>query len=253
MALLDTELVEQFEANAALEVGVTRAWQVVERIDGPDGCLELRRRGDRDFLIALDRRVLMNAMASRSEKALGRAAAESTAGSKSPQVLIGGLGMGFTLRAALDVLPNDARVFVAEIEPAVVRWCEGPLAALTQAAVADPRVEVAITDVAETIRHSDGRFDVIALDLYEGVRLPKRGTQDPYYGDEALRVMCRALRVGGSFARWCEQADSRFERRLARAGFEFERRSAGRGGRKHAVYLARLKSRRERQPQPVSN
>ncbi|MGE4606753.1 MAG: spermidine synthase [Myxococcota bacterium] len=227
---------------------MTRAWQVVDRVDGPDGRLELRRRGDRDFLIALDGRVLMNAAASRSEEALGRVAAESTAGSESPRLLIGGLGMGFTLRAALDALPNDARVLVAEIEPAVVRWCEGPLAPLTNTALADPRVEVAITDVAEPIRASRGRFHALALDLYAGVRPPKPGVPDPHYGDEALGALRRALRADGAFARWCEQADPAFERRLARAGFSFECRRAGRGGRRHCVYLARPKPRGARGP-----
>jgi spermidine synthase len=220
---------------------MTRAWELVDRIEGRDGSLELRRRGDRDFLIAIDGRVLMNAMASRSEEALGRTAA-TAAGSEAPELLIGGLGMGFTLRAALDVLPHDARILVAEIEPAVVRWCEGPLAALTQSALADPRVEVVIADVAEPIRNSQGRFHAIALDLYEGVRLPKPGVPDPHYGDEALCAVRRALRPNGSFARWCEQSDPAFERRLARAGFDFERRRAGRGGRRHCVYLARPKS-----------
>jgi len=218
---------------------VTRAWEVVDRVDGPDGCLELRRRGDRDFLIALDGRVLMNAMASRSEEALGRAAAESVAGSSAPQLLIGGLGMGFTLRAALDVLPPEARVLVVEIEPAVLRWCQGPLARLTNAALADPRVEITVADVADTIRTSQDRFDAVALDLYEGVRLPKRGAPDPFFGNAALRALRRALRVGGVFARWCEQADEPFERRLARGGFDFERRRVGRGGRRHCVYLVR--------------
>lgn len=220
---------------------MTRAWQRVDRVEGPDGCLELRRRGDCDYLIALDGRVLMHSMASRSEETLGRAVAESIAGCTAPQLLIGGLGMGFTLRAALDVLPHDARILVAEIEPAVVRWCEGPLAVLNHTALADPRVEVEIADVAEPIRNSDGRFHAIALDLYEGVRLPKPGVPDPHYGDTALRVLRRALRPNGTFARWCEQADPAFERRLARSGFGFERRRAGRGGRRHCVYLARPK------------
>jgi spermidine synthase len=229
-------------AAAGVEICVTRAWELVDRVIGPDGCLELRRRADRDYLITLDGRVLMNATASRSEEALGRAAAESTAGSESPQLLMGGLGMGFTLRAALDVLPNDARVVVAEIEPAVVRWCEGPLAALNRSALADPRVEVAVTDVADLIGESDGRFHAIALDLYEGVRLPKPGATDPHYGDDALRALRRALRADGVFARWCEQSDPAFERRLARAGFGFERLKVGRGGRRHSVYVARSRA-----------
>jgi spermidine synthase len=221
---------------------VTGAWKVVDRVDGPAGCLELRCRADRDYLITLDGRVLMNGTASRSEQALGRAAAESTAGSESPQLLVGGLGMGFTLRAALDALPSDARVVVAEIDPAVVRWCEGPLAELNRSVLDDPRVEVTIADVAKPIGDSDGRFHAIALDLYEGVRLPKPGAPDPYYGDDALRALRRALRVGGVFARWCEQSDPAFERRLARAGFAFERANVGRGGRRHSVYVARLRT-----------
>jgi len=226
---------------------VTRAWAVVERVDGPDGCLELRRRGERDYLIALDGRVLMNAAASRSEQELGRIAAEAIAGETAPRMLIAGLGMGFTLRAALDALPSDAQVEVAEVEPAVVAWCRGPIADLNGRALADPRVELQVVDVAERIRASEAAFDAVALDLYEGVRLPGPGEPDPHYGPQALRSLRRSLREGGVFARWCEQPDPAFERRLTRAGFAFERRRAGgRGGRRHCVYLARSNSREAR-------
>ena len=156
---------------------MTRPWQVLERVTTPAGLLELRQRGERDFLLVLAGRVLMNSVAHRSEVALAQLAAAAIAERDPPRLLIGGLGMGYTLRAALDALPSTARVTVAELEPAVVRWCRGPLAGLTDRAVDDPRVTLEVADVAEVIaaasrrtRQGSARFDAVALDLLEGPR-----------------------------------------------------------------------------------
>jgi spermidine synthase len=218
-------------------------WQVVESVDTKAGRLELRRRGERGFLITIGGRVLMNSAARRSEEALAAIACAPLAQRARTRVLIGGLGMGITLRVALDTLPGDARVVVAELHAAVVEWCRGPLAPLTDGAVDDPRVRIECTDVAEVIgRAAQGpgheRFDAILLDLYEGPREATRARGEPFYGAAALASMRRALAPGGRLAVWAEDPDTAFERRLRRAGFDVEAHRAGRGGRRHVVYAA---------------
>lgn len=222
---------------------MARPWHIVERVETPDGRLELRQRGERDFLITVDDRVVMTSAARRSEEALGALACRAIPDRPAPRVLIGGLGMAYTLRAALDVLPAAATVEVAELNPVVVRWCRGALAPLTAGAVADPRVRTAIEDVAARIAHAAAepaaRHDAILLDLYEGPREATRGAADPFYGRDALRRSRAALRPGGVFAVWSEFPDEPFERRLASAGFTVDRRRPGKGGSRHVVYLAR--------------
>ncbi|HEY5656721.1 MAG TPA: spermidine synthase, partial [Myxococcota bacterium] len=178
----------------------------------------------------------------RSEQALARAACEPIAERAAPRVLIGGLGMGYTLRAALDLLPVGAAVTVAELEEVVVRWCRGPLAILTGSAVGDPRVAVEIADVAASIAQAAGgqrpRFDAIALDLFEGPRGTPREATHALYGRQALERAHRALTPRGVFAVWSEAAAPGFEKRLALAGFHATHRRAGRGGRRHSIYVA---------------
>jgi spermidine synthase len=152
---------------------VALPWQTLERTASAGGSLELRRRGERDFLIVLDGRVLMTSAAHRSECDLATWVCEALP-PRRPRLLIGGLGMGYTLRAALDALPADALVWVAELEPAVVRWCRGPLSDLHGQALADPRVEIALGDVRAEIRAAAQgtapAWHGIALDLFEGPR-----------------------------------------------------------------------------------
>jgi spermidine synthase len=218
-------------------------WVVVDRAECADGVLELRRRGPGDFLILIDGRVLMNSRANRSERALAERGLRHLAGAGGAAVLIGGLGMGCTLRVALDILGADARVVVAEINPVVVRWCRGVLASLTAGAVNDARVTVVEEDVACTVaraaavRGEKDRFDAVLFDLYEGPRIDRR--DDPLYGDAALRRVRAALRRDGVFAVWAEQPCPPFARRLTRAGFAVELTRPGRGGLRHAVYVAR--------------
>ena len=153
-------------------------------------------------------------------------------------VLVGGLGMGYTLRAALDVLPPGARVTVVELNADVAAWCRGPLAPLTDAAVADPRVTVVVAEVSDHLaRTPRASFDAILFDLYEGPHAATQAADDPLYGPRALVRVRDALRPGGVFAVWSEEPDVRFERRLADAGFRVEKQRAGRGGRAHIVYL----------------
>jgi spermidine synthase len=146
--------------------------------------------------------------------------------------------MGFTLRAALDALPPAARVIVAELTPAVVDWCRGPLAPLTNGALADERVSVEVADVAKVIAAAPpGSYDAILLDLYDGPYATRRQPRDPLYGPDALGRTHAALARGGVFAVWSEELDAPFARRLSAAGFAVEELRVGRGGRSHVVYL----------------
>jgi spermidine synthase len=218
---------------------VTRPWTTVATVPTAEGALELRQRGDAEFLIVIAGRVLMTSAARRSEEALatlGLAAVRA----KAPRVLIGGLGMGYTLRAALDALPPAARVVVAELTPEIAAWCRGPLAPLTGGAVLDPRVTVALGDVAAQIAAAPAAsLDAILLDLYEGPHEATQRRDDPFYGPAALDRSHAALAPGGVLAVWSEDADPAFARRFAAARFDVTTHRAGKDGRTHVIYLGR--------------
>jgi spermidine synthase len=219
-----------------------RPFVLLERVDTPEGPLELRQRDARDFMITIGPRVLMSSIIHRSEVLVAEWGCAPIRERPAPRVLIGGLGLGFTLRAALDTLPPRAQVVVAELNPAVERWCRGPLAALTGSAVGDPRVEVRVGDVTESIRRAASgpaaeRFDAIVLDLYLGPADLPHGQKDPLYGDEILRSTAAALQPGGVYAVWSEEPNAAFERRLGRLGLAVEWRRNQGGGPRHAVYL----------------
>ncbi len=221
---------------------MAQPWRSVEGMNTDDGFLDLRQRGETDFLITINGRVLMNSSANISEIVLAELACESLKNKKKSRVLVGGLGMGFTLKAAIDNLSADAEVVVAELNPVMVKWCRGPIAHLTNGAVDDPRVRVVIDDVATIIRTAaiEGgkkRFDAIILDLYEGPYEGDQGRGEYLYGDVALAVSRSALNAEGVFAVWSEDPDKAFEKRLQTAGFSVNRRRPGRGGR-HVVYIA---------------
>ncbi len=197
----------------------------------------MRQRGARDFLITISGRVLMTSTAHRSEEELARLACAALDRKGRSHVLLGGLGMGYTLRAALDLLPPPAQVTVADLNECVVKWCRGPLAELTAGAVSDRRVEVKIEDVAALIARSKDRFDAIALDLYEGPHHAANRAIDPLYGVAALGRAHAALRADGVLAVWSEEPDRPFETRFAAAGFRVQRHPGGRGGRAHFIYV----------------
>lgn len=216
-----------------------RAWETLDTVETAEGRMELRRRGE-DYVITVAGRVLMSSMAHLTEVAVAEIACGEVAGRESPRVLIGGLGMGYTLRAALDSLPKSGRVVVAEINEAVVRWCRGPLAPLTNRAAQDFRSKILLADVAEVIaKAADQPFDAIILDLYEGPHQATQGREDPFYGPEALKRTRKALTPKGVLAVWSEDPDAAFEKRLRTGGFNVERRKPGKGGPRHTVYLAR--------------
>jgi spermidine synthase len=223
---------------------MTRPWIILDSVTTAEGTLELRQRGERDFLITIGGLVLMNSSAHRSEVALGELACAHLRGHPRPRVLVGGLGMGYTLRAVLDSLSESARVVVAELNPIVPEWCRGPLAGLTGGADADPRVTIQIVDVAVLIRRAasggaEDRFDAVVLDLYTGPHAGCDGRDDPLYGSRAIATTRAALSAGGIFAVWGESYDAGFDRRLRTAGFTVTNARPGRGGLRHAVYVAK--------------
>lgn len=159
-------------------------------------------------------------------------------------VLVGGLGMGFTLRATLDLLPEDATVVVAELVPAVVEWNRGALGTLAGHPLRDARVQVEIGDVADTLHASPGGFDAVLLDVDNGPDAFTATTNARLYNDQGLAAARAALKAGGVLAVWSAWEDRRFEQRLRYAGFVVQiERVRGRlkkGGPKHTIFLARL-------------
>ena len=214
-------------------------WRTIATVSTAEGELQLRQRGQRDFLIVIDGRVLMTSNERQSEEALATFACAPLASHPAPRVLIGGLGMAYTLRAALEALPASASVVVAELTPEVLDWCRGPLGVLTGDAVADPRVRVELGDVAAMItRAGRGTLDAIILDLYEGPHAATQRADDPFYGKAALARSHAALAPGGILAVWSEEPDAGFQRRFAGAGFTVTVHALGKS-RTHVVYVGR--------------
>lgn len=213
-------------------------WKTLATIATAEGALQLRQRGEREFLIVIDGRVLMTSSDRRSEEGLAALACKPLTAAR-PRVLIGGLGMAYTVRAALDALPATAEVIVAELTPAVETWCRGPLAPLTNDALADPRVRVVIGDVAAVIANAPpGHYDAIILDLYEGPHAATQRSNDPFYGTAALARSRAALAPNGILAIWSEDPDDAFARRFAPAGFDVKTHRLG-ANRNHIVYIGR--------------
>ncbi|MDD2366950.1 MAG: spermidine synthase [Desulfuromonadaceae bacterium] len=224
---------------------MAQPWKTVESVKTEEGILELRQRGERDFLITIGSQILMNSLSNRSEIVLGESGCEHLKSSESPFVLVGGLGMGFTLRAVLDTLPSSAKIIVAELNLTVVEWCRTTLATVTESAVNDPRVEIVIGDVAQLIHQyanngGSAKFDAIILDLYRGPHAKSDHINDPLYGSRAIENMRSALKQGGVAAVWGEQYDEGFDKRLKNAGFTVTIERPGRGGLRHAVFLGKL-------------
>jgi spermidine synthase len=215
-----------------------RPWRTLETVDTPEGPLQIRQRGERDFLLTIGGRVLMTSAAHRSEDALAQLTCGLPGARKRPVILLGGLGMGYTLRAALDRLPAEAHVDVVDLNPAVVTWCRGVLGPLTDHAASDRRVTIKVANVATVIAQAPaGHYDAILLDLYEGPHEAVNRAGDPLYGKKALERAWRALRPGGAFGIWSEEPDTAFAKRLADAGFHVAAHGNARGGRTHLVYV----------------
>ena len=204
--------------------------------------IRLYRRGD-EFMILLPTDELMSSRMRNSEERLATMTLERLAGNPAPRLLIGGYGMGFTLRAALAAAPPSARITVAELLPEIVEWARGPMAELTAGCLDDPRVTLEVRDVAETIAFDIGHFDAILLDVDNGPDGVVRKENDRLYSRAGLATAFGALRPRGVLAVWSAAPDPGFTRRLRGAGFEVEMvtvkaRPNGKGPR-HVIWFAR--------------
>jgi spermidine synthase len=221
---------------------VNDEWRTIDDEEVDEGTMLLMQRGELEFAIGVDHLTLMTSESNLSELELGRVPCSRLDNRTDPRVLLAGLGMGFTLRAALDALPAGARVEVVELNPVIAYWCRGSLAALTDNALDDPRVDLHIGDVADRIRLAADcatRYDAIILDLYQGTFDANEDPGHPHYGRAALERTRRALAPGGILAVWTEEADPPFERRLRALGFEVDTIRPELEGPQHVVYLAR--------------
>ena len=209
--------------------------------------MQLFSRGG-DFMIVVDRNELMSTRMNGSEIALATLALERIAGVKAPKVLIGGYGMGFTLRAVLGAVGPGAVVTVAELVPEIIAWARGPMAAVAAGCLDDPRVVVVEGDVADVIRANGfegGGFDAILLDVDNGPDGLVRAENDRLYAPRGLAVAKAALTPGGVLAVWSAGPDAKFVRRLGAAGFAVEEiavkaRTNGKGPR-HVIWFATVR------------
>ncbi|NGN42448.1 hypothetical protein G6N74_15370 [Mesorhizobium sp. CGMCC 1.15528] len=204
------------------------------------GELRLKRRGA-EFSIMLGTNELMNSRLSGSEEALAKLSCQKLGTRKSPHILIGGLGMGFTLRAALTELGSAAQVTVAELVPSVVAWARGPMAEVFGDCLDDPRVTIRETDVGLLIEGAKATYDAILLDVDNGPEGLTRQANDALYDLSGLHKARAALRPGGVLAVWSSGPDRAFTKRLKQAGFlseEVNVRATGKRGARHVIWLA---------------
>src|SRR5450631_4426699 len=211
------------------------------RVPGADVELRLMRRGT-DFSMMLGQNELMSSRLSGSEAALATLACRRIEAVERPHLLIGGLGMGFTLRAALAVLGAEARIVVAELVPAVIAWARGPMADLFGDSLEDPRASILSADVVEVIQSQPSAFDAILLDVDNGPEALIRKANDALYNPSGLKAIHRALRPGGVLAVWSSGPNGSFSRRLHDAGFEVNevgvRATTKRSGAHHVIWFA---------------
>ena len=218
-----------------------KPWELLGQTSTPDGVeLSLTRR-DREYVILAGGKSLMSSRMHGSEEALAMLACRAVRTRVEPSVLVGGLGMGFTLRAALDLLPADATVVVAELLPAVVEWNRGPLGPLAGHPLKDKRVRVEVDDVAATLRASRDRFDAVMLDVDNGPAPFTSADNAGLYADCGLAAARAALKPGGVLAVWSAWDNRRFEQRLRYGRFDVEvervRGRLKRGGPRHTIFL----------------
>jgi spermidine synthase len=220
-----------------------KPWELLGTSQTPDGSEMTLTRRDTEYVILASGKSLMSSRMHGSEEALATFGLRHTSTRETPRVLIGGLGMGYTLRAALDLLSPEADVVVAELVPAVVEWNRGVLGFLAGHPLADSRVGVEQSEVAEVLRANPGRFDAVLLDVDNGPSAFTSPVNSRLYGDEGLSAARRALRPGGVLAVWSAWEARRFEQRLRYAGLtvsvERVRARLKRGGPRHVIFLGR--------------
>jgi len=218
-------------------------WSVLDvtNVPGEGRELRLKRRGA-EFSIMLGNIELMNSRLSGSEEALAKMACLRLQDRESPRVLIGGLGMGFTLRAALAELAPEAQITVAELVPAVVSWAKGPMVEVFGDSLMDPRVSIREVDVGRLIRAGRSTYDAILLDVDNGPEGLTRKANDSLYDLQGLSAARTALTPGGILAVWSSAPDSNFKWRLRTSGFSVDevgvRANGPRGGARHVIWVA---------------
>ncbi len=225
-------------------------WELVDRcpVPGSSSELELMRRAH-ELVIRVDRRELMSNRVHGSEDALADLACDRIGDRPEARILVGGLGMGFTLAAALRRVGPAARVVVAELVPGVVRWNRGVLGEAAGRPLEDPRASVHEGDVADLLRGPAGAWDAILLDVDNGPDGLTKDTNGWLYAPAGLGAAHRALRPGGVLGVWSAAPDDGFTRRVERAGFDvapIKVRARGTKGATHVVWIA---TRREPAPQ----
>jgi spermidine synthase len=219
------------------------AWQLLDSapVPGEKGEIGLYRRGG-EFSIRVDGAELMNSRVHGSEEAMAELACARIASHPSARVLIGGLGMGYTLAAALRRLGAESRVVVAELVPAVVAWNRGPLAELAGRPLDDGRVTVREADVAQILREEQGAYDAVLLDVDNGPRGLTRRDNGRLYSRTGLGAAFGALRPAGVFALWSAGPSRAFAQLLRKAGFAVDeahvRARGSSGGGFHTIWIA---------------
>jgi spermidine synthase len=220
-----------------------KGWELLGETHTPDGsAIRLTRRDD-EYVILANGKPLMSSRMHGSEEALATLGCSHARALEQPRVLVGGLGMGFTLRAVLDVLPPGAIVTVAELVPAVIEWNRAPLAALAAHPLNDRRVRIDAADVGFTLRANPGRFDVVLLDVDNGPAAFTAVNNAGLYDNGGVTAAHAALRPGGTLAVWSAWEDRKFEQRLRFYGFDVEvvrvRARLKKGGPRHTIFVAR--------------
>jgi spermidine synthase len=227
-----------------LSEGKLNASELLGRVRTPDGTdMTLMRRGG-EYVILADGKALMSSRMHGSEEALATYGCERARRLQGARVLVGGLGMGFSLRATLDLLPSDARVVVAELLPSVVEWNRGVLGTLADHPLRDRRVTVELSDVGKTLRDSSGRFHAVLLDVDNGPSAFAQTGNGSLYSDAGLALTRAALKPLGSYAVWSARRDVKFEHRLRYNGFRVEthevRGRLKKGGPRHTIFVGTL-------------
>ena len=217
-----------------------KKWTSVEKAPTPDGKTISLDEHDGSYTIRVDGAPLMSTRQHESEDKLAEFGCAHLRGRRHARVLIGGLGLGFTLRAALAALDEDASVVVAEILAEVIDWNRNPAYHLAADDMADPRVVIVQQDVMLLIRSEKGGFDSIMLDVDNGPAAVSTVGNDRLYESTGLRHVRAALRPGGCAAYWSAAPDPPFQALMTRAGFTVDVkncRSRPNAGRWHAIYL----------------
>ena len=218
-----------------------KAWELLGQTCTSDGSdMRLTSRDD-EYVILVNGKTLMSSRMHGSEEALAAGACRHLRSLERPRVLVGGLGMGFTLRATLDLLPPDAIVTVTELVPAVVEWNRGPLASLAGHPLSDRRVRIERGDVGFTLRANPGRFDAILLDVDNGPAAFTVPANHGLYDNAGVAAAYAALKTGGTLAVWSAWEDRKFEQRLRFHGFvaqvDHVRARRKKGGAWHTIFL----------------